>query len=242
MLDLVGSVVGMATIGINLVAFTGALGGTLARRLGLAGVAGAWVGLATHLATTGQLAFSQSAAVPGVAGLFAFPLLAVGALALASRRARTALLAVPTPTLIGLNSMRLLGVLFLFLTAEGRLSGPFPFFAAIGDMITGAAAIPLAIAVARGRARTSAVWSWNIFGALDLFVAVGLGLSSASGSPLNWIHAGVGSQAMQYLPFALVPTVLVPFYLLTHALIAAQLASQARQARPASSHAVVVAP
>ncbi len=225
MLDLVGSIVGMAGIGINLVAFTGALGGTLARRLGIAAIAGAWVGLATHLAATGQLAFSRSQAAPGVAGLFAFPLLAVGALALASRGARAALLAVPTALLIGLNSMRFLGVLFLFLAADGRLSGPFPYSAAIGDMVTGAFAIPLAIAVSRGRARASAIRSWNVFGALDLVVAVGLGLSSASGSPLHWIHVGVGSQAMQYLPFALVPTVLVPFYLVTHALVAAQLAS-----------------
>jgi hypothetical protein len=31
---------------------------------------------------------------------------------------------------------------------------------------------------------------------------------------------------MQALPFCLVPTVLVPFYLITHAIVAAQLAAQ----------------
>jgi hypothetical protein len=64
---------------------------------------------------------------------------------------------------------------------------------------------------------------WSIFGTLDLFAAVGLGITSAAGSPPQLIHAGVGSEAMQYLPFCLVPTVLVPFYLITHAIIAAQL-------------------
>jgi hypothetical protein len=35
MLDLIGAIVGMSAVGINLVAFTHATGGTLARRLGL---------------------------------------------------------------------------------------------------------------------------------------------------------------------------------------------------------------
>jgi len=71
-----------------------------------------------------------------------------------------------------------------------------------------------------------AIMRWNIFGTLDLFAAIGLGITSAAGSPLQLIHAGVGSEAMQYLPFCLVPTVLVPFYLITHAIIAAQLSAQ----------------
>jgi hypothetical protein len=55
------------------------------------------------------------------------------------------------------------------------------------------------------------------------------------GSPIQLIHAGMGSAAMQYLPYCLVPTVLVPFYLITHAIVAAQLA--APRAAPAFSHA-----
>ena len=65
--------------------------------------------------------------------------------------------------------------------------------------------------------------------------AVGLGITSAAGSPIQLIHAGVGSEAMQYLPYCLVPTVLVPFYLITHAIVAAKLAA-VREA-PALAHA-----
>ena len=64
------------------------------------------------------------------------------------------------------------------------------------------------------------------FGTLDLFAAIALGLTSAAGSPLQLMHAGVGSEAVQYLPFCLIPTVLVPFYLITHAIVAAQLRAQ----------------
>ena len=64
-----------------------------------------------------------------------------------------------------------------------------------------------------------------MFGTLDLVVAVFLGIASAAGSPLQLVHAGVGSAAMQYLPYCLVTTVLVTFYLITHGIVAAQLAA-----------------
>jgi hypothetical protein len=40
---------------------------------------------------------------------------------------------------------------------------------------------------------------------------------------------------MQYLPYCLVPTMLVPFYLISHAVVAAQLA--ATRAEPALCYA-----
>jgi hypothetical protein len=88
------------------------------------------------------------------------------------------------------------------------------------------AAVPVALSVARSqKPPVGAIMRWNIFGTLDLIVAVGLGITSAVGSPAQLIHAGVGSEAIQYLPFCLVPTVLVPFYLITHGIIAAQLSA-----------------
>src|SRR3984893_10436831 len=224
MLDLVGAIVGMMAITMNLVALTSVLPGSLTHRLSLAAIAGAWVGLATGLGAAGKLVFSPDNPVPLVGVLFAVPLLTVAALAFKYPRMRATLMAIPMPLLIVVNALRMLGVLFLLLAATGRLSGPFPYSAGWGDIITGAFAIPLALRVARSqKLPVAAVRLWSIFGALDLIAAVGLGISSAAGSPLQLIHAGVGSQAMQYLPFCLVPTVLVPFYLITHAIIAAQL-------------------
>ena len=186
-------------------------------------------------AAIGSLAFADSP-VPLIGVLFLLPLLAVGAAALTSPRVRAAFVAVPTHLLIGVNSMRVLGVLFLLLAAEGRLSGPFPYFAGIGDIITGALAIPLALRAARSELVPPAYLKrWNAFGALDLIVAVSLGMASANGSPIQLIHAGVGSEAVQYLPYCLIPTVLVPFYLITHAIVAARLATT--RAAPALSRA-----
>ncbi len=234
MLDLVGAIVGMMAVAVNLVVLISVLPGSFARRLSVAAIAGGWVGLASGLGAAGKLAFSPDHPVPLVGVLFATPLLYVGALALKSPRVRATLMAIPLPLLIGVNALRVLGVLFLLLAAVGRLSGPFPYSAGVGDIITGALAIPLALSVARSqKLPLSAIARWNIFGTIDLFAAVALGMTSAAGSPLQLIHAGVGSEAMQYLPFCLVPTVLVPFYLLTHAIVAAQL--RVRRTASASS-------
>lgn len=52
-MDLIGAIIGMSAVGVNLVAFTHALPGTPARRLGLAAIGGAWVGILS-LATNYQ--------------------------------------------------------------------------------------------------------------------------------------------------------------------------------------------
>jgi hypothetical protein len=234
MLDLVGAIAGMMAVAVNLVVLISVLPGSFARRLSVAAIAGGWVGLASGLGAAGKLAFSPDHPVPLVGVLFATPLLYVGALALKSPNVRATLMAIPMSLLIGVNALRVLGVLFLLLAAVGRLSGPFPYSAGLGDMITGALAIPLAVSIARSeKLPLGAIARWNIFGTIDLIAAVALGMTSAAGSPLQLIHAGVGSEAMQYLPFCLVPTVLVPFYLMTHAIVAAQL--RVRSASAASS-------
>ena len=78
------------------------------------------------------------------------------------------------------------------------------------------------------------IWvaAWNAFGMLDLAAALALGVLSANGSPLQLIHAGAGSAAMQGLPWSLVPTVLVPLFLILHAVIFAQVRARARAGQP----------
>jgi hypothetical protein len=69
---------------------------------------------------------------------------------------------------------------------------------------------------------TTAIGAWNLFGAADLVLAIAFGITSAEGSPLQ-LFPGPGSQAMQNAPWSFVPTVLVPIWLILHAIIAAQL-------------------
>ncbi|HTB97540.1 MAG TPA: hypothetical protein VK716_11065 [Terracidiphilus sp.] len=223
-LHLADAIITLAIIAVDLMAITLALSGSLTRRLALAAVGGAWVGLALYLGASGKLAFTPGSPVPLVGVLLAIPLITAGVAALASAQVRCAFRDLPMHLLIGLNAMRILGVLFLLDLATGSLSGPFPWFAGLGDILTGALAIPLAQKLAAGRPVSApSIAVWNALGTLDLLLAVVLGITTAPGSPLHLVHTGVGSQAMQYLPLSLVPTVLVPFYLVTHALVAARL-------------------
>ena len=66
--------------------------------------------------------------------------------------------------------------------------------------------------------------AWNAFGTLDLIVAVALGVISAPGSPLQLFGGAIGSAAIWTLPWSNIPTLLVPFYLITHGIIFAKLA------------------
>ncbi|HET7716431.1 MAG TPA: hypothetical protein VFK86_12475 [Bauldia sp.] len=199
-------------------------------RLGAAVGIGLWIGLQVALTSAGV--YAQPVPYIGIAVVL--PVVAAALAVRVSPQFRAALLAVPTPLLVGLNISRVFGLFFLILAADGRLGGPFPQSAGWGDFATGALAIPLLFAMVRGRAGAGAIQAWNAFGALDLFVAVSLGVLSAPGAPLQVIDVGGDSSAVTSLPWALIPTVLVPFFLISHGTIFLQMRKPASQRlRPA---------
>ena len=209
------------------------------QRLTLAAIIGGWIGVAVALPAAGALDAAPTGALV-LLSLFATPLLVIAVLASLSSRTRAALLGLPMPLLIGLDVIRVLGLLMVAAAAEGRLAGPFPYFAGWGDFITGVFALPVAWLATRATRSDRWVAAWNAFGMLDLIVAVSLGVLSAPGSPAQLIHAGVGSAAIAQLPWSLIPTVLVPYFLFSHALVFAQLRVRART--PEQSRRQVVPP
>lgn len=225
MLDLTGTILLTAALAVNLNAFITMMPLSPAQKLTTVTIAGLWIGLAIALAGTGIYA-STATPVPMVGVMLVLPLIAIGALAWLSAPVREALLALPAPLLIGLNSLRILpGGFLVLLAVQGRLSGPFPQDAGWGDIVVGVAALPLMIAVARSFSQNRvALLAWNILGTLDLVMAITLGVTSAPGSPLQIFGESIGSTAMGSLPWSNIPTLLVPFYLITHGIIFAQLA------------------
>jgi hypothetical protein len=230
MLDSIGFVAGFAGIAINLVAILSVLRLSLGQRIFAAGLVGAWIGLSGALASAGLLSSETGPPIPLVGVMFGLPLLAFAAVWAGSRSFREAVTGIPAPLLIGLNMIRSLGFLFLMLATVGRLGGPFPYSAGWGDVITGTLALPVALIAARTQRADGLVAAWNLFGTMDLVAAVFLGVTSANGSAIQLIFAGAGSEAMQHMPWNLVPTALVPFYLITHWVIAAQLVQRKRLA------------
>ena len=182
-------------------------------RLALGAGVGAWIALVVAL--TGSGAVSHSPFLLPI--LFALPLIAAG-LAASTAVRRSAMMAIPGPVIIALNTARVLGVFMVIAAFTGIMSGPFPYFAGIGDIITGVFALPVARIAARNPSDIR-VLEWNLFGMLDLIVAVSLGVMSANGSPLQIIHAIPGSAAMTTLPWGLIPMVLVPTFLIGHMLV-----------------------
>lgn len=223
MLDFIGTIVLVAAIIFSINALTGAMPISASQRLALSVGAGLWAGLAAALSGANLFLGSNPAGPPTIGTMIVLPLVATAVAATISPPVRAALLGVPMPFLIGLNVWRVAGGFFLLLAAEGRLGGPFPTSAGWGDIITGALALPVAWLARRGQGR-ALVWGWNAFGMLDLVAALAFGIISANGSPLQIIHAGEGSEAVQMLPWSLIPTVWVPILLIVHAVVFAQLA------------------
>jgi hypothetical protein len=227
MLDFIGTIIVTGVMVMNINAVVSSLALSPARQIAAALAVGLWAGLAAASANAGLLAVIRP--FPYIGLFVAFPLVAIAVLAARSSTWRTALLRLPTPLLIGLNVSRIFGAFFLLLAAAGRLSGPFPFSAGWGDIITGALALPVIwLASWRPQVGHPLMMGWNLFGTLDLVVAVTLGVTSAQGSPLQLFDVGIGSAAVQMLPWSFIPTVLVPFYLVLHGIVFVQLRQAAK--------------
>ena len=93
-------------------------------------------------------------------------------------------------------------------------------------------AIPLAAMLMLGfEMRRTWLGIWNAMGALDLVVAVSLGLLSAPSTPIRVFTEGPGTQAMTTLPWTFIPAMLVPIFLLVHFAIATKLRTAVQASR-----------
>lgn len=224
MLDIIGAIFATAFYATVVCVLAGLSPVRAATRLAVAAAAATWLGIIVATAALGGLAPGTLGPIPAnllpFGGLLA---LLFGAWFLVPQF-RGALLSLPLSALVAIHAGRLGGVFILLLYADGRLSAPFAPAAGVGDMITGALAIPLAGMLALGfEMRLAWLGLWNAFGALDLVVAIALGLASAPGTPLRIFTEGPGTQAMTTVPWALVPAFLVPICLLLHLVIATKL-------------------
>lgn len=233
MLEQIRTITLIAAIIFNFGAIAMAIPASRAARLVFLAVIGLWAGFAYEMAQSGALLGAIAGRIPPIGIVVAVPLVTAALAAAFSPTFRRTVLALPTELLIGLNAYRLLGVFILLLGVQGRVPGPFPYAAGLGDIITGVLALPVVMAMARGSSRLVPL-EWNAFGALDLVVALALGVMTGP-SPLQIFGIGLsGPFVMLTLPWSLIPTVLVPFYLILHGIIYAQL----RQKRAAGRTAI----
>src|SRR5262245_10312539 len=170
MLDFFGTVITAALMVLIVNTLITFMDVSRAAKITLAAVFGVWIGLAAAAAAAGWLRISKS--VPVVGFFVMVPLLAA-ALAATWPAARQAMLSIPMSTMVALNIVRVFAVLFLMLAAEGRLTGPFPYSAAWGDIITGLIAVLVLWLLKDGVTRHAmTITAWNLFGAADLVLAI----------------------------------------------------------------------
>jgi hypothetical protein len=138
-------------------------------------IIGSAVVFAAWLIGIGLLASSNVLSPPRVPATL-FATLGVGYLVLFSRTVRAIIAAIPQHWLIGIQTFRILGGVFLIRYFQGELPGIFAIPAGVGDVITGILAPLIAYWWFAGKpyARVAAT-AWNLFGMADLINAVAIG-------------------------------------------------------------------
>src|SRR5258707_15602708 len=105
--------------------------------------------------------------------------LAVGYLFLLSRTFRDIIAAIPQHWLIGIQTFRVLGGVFIVRYLQGEMPGFFAIPAGVGDVLTGIFAPLVAYWLYSGKSygRGAAI-AWNLFGMADLVDAVAIGVTT----------------------------------------------------------------
>ena len=123
---------------------------------------------------------------------------------------------IPNTWLVGVQTYRTLGVIFVVLYAGGHLPGLFALPAGLGDSLVGILAPFVAAAYARSP-QTAAlrVRLWNLLGIADLVIAVTLGFLT-SPSPFQVAAFDHPTVLIGMFPLVLIPVFAVPLSILLH--------------------------
>jgi hypothetical protein len=175
-----------------------------------------WLAVALILGANDAFARGPGALpLPILAG-FLTPILVFLIAFWAVRPFRDFVMSIDLPVMAGIQAWRFAGLGFIALYVYGVLPGLFAWPAGIGDMAIGVTA-PLVILALRRHpafAASGLFWIWNLFGILDLVVAVSLGaLSAVLGIGIS---AEITTFPMGTMPLVLIPTFLVPLFLMLH--------------------------
>ena len=176
----------------------------------------AWAALVLSLSALGVFAMDpRKPPLPLLAAVLIPPILFLVAYAL-SAKVRAVALSRDLRLLTALQAWRVIGGMFLVLMWLGLLPGTFAWPAGVGDLIVGAYAPFVAVAVSRHTPgwRTQVV-VLNVLGLLDFVGAIGGGVMSG-GSPLGILRGDVPVDIMQQLPLSIIPTFGVPFWIVLH--------------------------
>jgi len=221
--DLIGSVELTASAATVIAALSIGFGSNAPARIRIAAWLTAWFVIVAILAATRALYYERALGAPSLGIAVALPIAVLCILVACVQPLHDALHRVPLWLLVGVHTVRLLGISFVILYAAGRLPAPFAPVAGWGDIFVGLTAPLVAWLVYRqGANARPIVWIWNMIGIVDLIAAVALGATSSPG-PLRLIFAEPSSAIMTTLPWLLIPGFLVPLLMSVHIAIFVRL-------------------
>src|SRR6266581_8860079 len=194
--DLIGSIELTASAAVVMAALSIGFGSNPLTRVRIAVGLGIWFVLVVILAATRALYYEHGLGTPGLGLAVALPIAILCITVARIKSLREGFHQVSLSLLVGVHTVRLLGITFIVLYAAGRLPAPFAPVAGWGDIFVGATAFPVAWLAYRQITNVRAiVWIWNIIGLADLIAAVGLGVISSPG-PARLIFAEPSSAIM----------------------------------------------
>ena len=215
-IDLIGSIELTASAAIVIAALSIGFASKAAMGIRIAISLSGWFVLVVILAATRALHYQHGLGAPGLGIAVALPIAILCATVARVQSLREGFRRVPLWLLVGVHTVRLLGVSFVVLYAAHRLPTPFAPVAGWGDIFVGATAAPVAWLAYRQITNARAiVWIWNLMGVADLIAAVGLGVTSSPG-PVRLIFTEPSSAIMTTLPWLLIPGFLVPLLFTVH--------------------------
>jgi hypothetical protein len=129
---------------------------------------------------------------------------------------RTVSLSLDLRLLTAMQAWRIIGAMFLVLMTFRLLPGIFAWPAGVGDVIVGAYAPFVVLAISRrSQGWHKHVVLLNVLGLLDFVGAIGGGLLGGR-SPIGILGSDVTTDILQQLPLSLIPTFAVPFWIILH--------------------------
>ncbi len=130
--------------------------------------------------------------------------------------------------LVGLHIWRFVGLGFVLAWFVGALPGGFGIPEGLGDVAAAAGALALLPSLRRGSVSRRWLLIWNTFGLIDLLSALTMGVLYSNTNLGVLSNGGVTTELMVTFPVSLIPTFLVPLFILLHLLTFARTAGLAR--------------
>lgn len=162
--------------------------------------------------------FSQPGTPPTYLGAFiALPIALFSTLYISNSGFRAIANSIDLAFIVGAHLWRYVGIGFLIAFLMGKLPAQFAIPEGLGDIIAAVFALPLALALRRKKPVRGYFIAWNIFGLVDLFSAITMGVLYSQG-PFGILRTEVSTALMTTFPVNLIPTFFVPLFIMLHVL------------------------